>query len=629
MDNGCVVGVAGGSGGVGASVLVAALGVRAVTAGRTAVCVDGQRLGGGLDVTLGLEQERGLRWPDLAGVRGQVDGRELLRRLPAGDGLAVLSFDRSSDVTPTGEAVCAVLSALAAVVELVVVDLPRPDEPLFEPCTGAVDAVVLLGGSGVRQLAALSAVAPQVGRRCDEVWLALRGAGRDRQLADVTAGALDLPLVALVPDDPALEAHLLHGTPPGSSARSVVAGAADAILLQLLVAHRVGLVTATGPVWDQIRQGHPPSAGRLGEVLSEDAVRLGDEGLAAARAQLAAQVLGAGPLEPYLADPCVTDVLVNGADRRLGRPGVGPGAGAVRGGGRRRRAPARACGWRAARGRRLDDASPYVDGLAARAASGCTRCCRRWPPTAPAHQPARAAPRRAVTLDELLAARAPSTPAASRCCAPLVAPAGRLRRQRRHRQRQDHAAGRPARRWCHPDERLVVVEDVRRARGSTTRTSCGCRRGRPTSRARARSACADLVRQSLRMRPDRLVVGEVRGAEVRELLTALNTGHEGGCGTLHANTSADAVARFEALGALAGLGPAAVHAQLLSAVRVVVHVRRSAHRRYVDTVGLLARDDRGAPTVVPALSAATGGMRRDRAWTALAALLQVDDGALR
>ena len=90
------------------------------------------------------------------------------------------------------------------------------------------------------------------------------------------------------------------------------------------------------------------------------------------------------------------------------------------------------------------------------------------------------------------------------------------------------------------------------------------------------------------------------------------------------------MARFEALGALADLGPAAVHAQLLSAVRVVVHVRRSAHRRYVDTVGLLARDARGAPEVVPALSAATGGgMRRDRAWPALAALLQLDDGALR
>ena len=118
-----------------------------------------------------------------------------------------------------------------------------------------------------------------------------------------------------------------------------------------------------------------------------------------------------------------------------------------------------------------------------------------------------------------------------------------------------------------------------------------------------------LVRQSLRMRPDRLVVGEVRGAEVRELLTALNTGHEGGCGTLHANTSADAVARFEALGALAGLGPAAVHAQLVSAVRVVLHVRRSAGGRFVDTVGILARDERGVLGVVPALRACAAGGR--------------------
>ena len=68
----------------------------------------------------------------------------------------------------------------------------------------------------------------------------------------------------------------------------------------------------------------------------------------------------------------------------------------------------------------------------------------------------------------------------------------------------------------------------------------------------------DLVRQALRMRPDRLVVGEVRGAEVRELLAALNTGHEGGCGTMHANAAADVPARLEALGALAGLDRPAV-----------------------------------------------------------------------
>ena len=222
----------------GASVLAAALGVRAVAAGRTAVCVDGDRLGGGLDVTLGLEQEHGLRWPDLAGVRGRVDGDDLLRRLPTVDGLAVLSFDRSSDVAPAEEAVREVLAALVTVVELVVVDLPRPDEPLFGVCVGAVDGVVLLGGSGVRQLAALSAVAPRLGSRCDEVWLALRSVGRDDQLADVTAGALDLPLVALVPHDPTLEADLLHGTPPGSAARTAVAAAADTILAQLLAATR-------------------------------------------------------------------------------------------------------------------------------------------------------------------------------------------------------------------------------------------------------------------------------------------------------------------------------------------------------------------------------------------------------
>jgi hypothetical protein len=119
-----------------------------------------------------------------------------------------------------------------------VVDLPRPDEPLFAGCVGAVDGVVLLGGSGVRQLAALSAVAPRLGSRCDEVWLALRSAGRDDQLADVTAGALDLPLVALVPYDPTLEADLLHGIAPGSAARTAVAVAADTVLAQLLVATR-------------------------------------------------------------------------------------------------------------------------------------------------------------------------------------------------------------------------------------------------------------------------------------------------------------------------------------------------------------------------------------------------------
>ena len=102
------------------------------------------------------------------------------------------------------------------------------------------------------------------------------------------------------------------------------------------------------------------------------------------------------------------------------------------------------------------------------------------------------------------------------------------------------------------------------------------------------------------------MLGEARGAEVRELLAALNTGHEGGCGTVHANSAADVLTRFEALGALAGMSPAAVHAQLVSAVAVVVHLARSSvdgeTRRRVETVGVLVRDPAGRPSVVAALS---------------------------
>ena len=111
-----------------------------------------------------------------------------------------------------------------------------------------------------------------------------------------------------------------------------------------------------------------------------------------------------------------------------------------------------------------------------------------------------------------------------------------------------------------------------------------------------------------------------------DLLAALNTGHEGGCGTVHANAAADVPARLEALGAWPAWSAALRMRSCSAGVQAVVHhVRRSGSRRYVDTVALLARDDRGAPAVVPASSASTDGMRRDRAWPALAALLQVED----
>ncbi|MBA2716384.1 MAG: Flp pilus assembly complex ATPase component TadA, partial [Propionibacteriales bacterium] len=108
-------------------------------------------------------------------------------------------------------------------------------------------------------------------------------------------------------------------------------------------------------------------------------------------------------------------------------------------------------------------------------------------------------------------------------------------------------------------------------------------------------------------------VGEVRGAEVVDLLAALNTGHEGGCGTVHANAAADVPARFEALPGAVGLSREAVHAQLSAALQAIVHLRRERDgSRRVAEIAVLERRPDGlvlAQTAVsfsPDLSATTG-----------------------
>jgi pilus assembly protein CpaF len=107
-----------------------------------------------------------------------------------------------------------------------------------------------------------------------------------------------------------------------------------------------------------------------------------------------------------------------------------------------------------------------------------------------------------------------------------------------------------------------------------------------------------LVRQALRMRPDRIVVGEVRGAEVVDLLAALNTGHDGGAGTVHANSPGEVPARLEALAALGGLDRAALHSQLAAAVQVLLHVSRGGDgRRRLSEIALLDRDEAGRVSV--------------------------------
>jgi pilus assembly protein CpaF len=114
------------------------------------------------------------------------------------------------------------------------------------------------------------------------------------------------------------------------------------------------------------------------------------------------------------------------------------------------------------------------------------------------------------------------------------------------------------------------------------------------------------------MRPDRIVVGEVRGAEVCDLLAALNTGHDGGAGTVHANSPAELPARMEALAALGGLGRDALHSQLAAAFHVVLHLRRHPDgTRRLEEIGLLERV-RGDVRVVPASQDALGDLLEAR-----------------
>ena len=128
----------------------------------------------------------------------------------------------------------------------------------------------------------------------------------------------------------------------------------------------------------------------------------------------------------------------------------------------------------------------------------------------------------------------------------------------------------------------------------------------------------NLLRQALRMRPDRIIVGEIRGAEVVDLLAALNTGHSGGGGTIHANSVHDVLARFEAVGLIGGLDRAALHAQLSAAVQVVLLVRRAHHRRVLSEIGLILGNP---PTVQQAWSADDGC---GPAWEQLLSLCGLD-----
>lgn len=332
-----------------------------------------------------------------------------------------------------------------------------------------------------------------------------------------------------------------------------------------------------------LQPGVPSQAGVAALVREEAGGLLGDDDVLLAVRDAVDELAGAGPLEPLLRSPDVTDVLVNGPEQVWIDRGSGlerctvrfPDDDAVR------RLAVRLA---AAAGRRLDDAAPWVDvGL-----PDGTRLHAVLPPVSGSGTclSLRVLRRRSLELEALSAAGA--LPGVS---------AQLLRAVVQHRVAFLVTGGTGSGKTTllsallgsvDPAERIVTCEDAPELTPHHPHVVRLVTRP-PNVEGIGAVTLRDLVRQALRMRPDRLVVGEVRGAEVADLLAALNTGHDGGCGTLHANRPAEVPARLEALGVAAGLDRQAVHSQAAAALAVVVHLRRTPAGRRVEEVGVLRR----------------------------------------
>ncbi|SDS52874.1 TadA family conjugal transfer-associated ATPase [Microlunatus soli] len=295
--------------------------------------------------------------------------------------------------------------------------------------------------------------------------------------------------------------------------------------------------------------------------------------------------VGAGPLDPLLRIDGVTDVLVNGPDQVFIDRGTGLEPSGVRFGSEsevRRLAQRLAAG----AGRRLDDAAPYVDtrlsdGTRVHAILGTLAdpgtCISLRVPA-----------RRSFSLQDMVDSGSMSAVGAELLTAMINARVGFLISGGTGSGKTTLLAAMLAR--VPPTERMVIVEDSRElAPDHQHLIRLEARPG--NAELIGAVTLTDLVRQALRMRPDRLIVGEVRGPELCDLLSAMNTGHEGGCGTVHANSAADVPARLEALAALGGMARDALHAQVASALDVLVHITRSATgQRRIAEIDVVDRD---------------------------------------
>lgn len=328
-----------------------------------------------------------------------------------------------------------------------------------------------------------------------------------------------------------------------------------------------------------------PTVADVARALLGEGVVLGDDAVRALAASLHDELAGTGPLAPLLALPDVTDVLVNGDEATW----IDRGHGLERvdhpfsDDDEVRRLAQRLA---ASAGRRLDDAHPCVD---ARLPDG-TRLHAVLAPVStdgtllslrvPSRQP--------LTLDDLIRLGTVREGLAPHLAALIADRSAFLVTGGTGSGKTTVLASLLA--LVPASERIVVVEDS--AELAPQHPHCVRLQSRlPNIEGTGAVTMRDLVRQALRMRPDRLVVGEVRGAEVVDLLAALNTGHEGGCGTVHANSAADVPARLEALGLGAGVDRDALHALAAAGLQAIVHLERDARgQRVVEGIHAIERD---------------------------------------
>ncbi len=314
----------------------------------------------------------------------------------------------------------------------------------------------------------------------------------------------------------------------------------------------------------------PALGDEIGDLVAEEAALLGARDREAVEARVVRDTVGLGPLEDLLADPAVEEVMVNGPDsvyvERNGR--IQPTDVSFTDEEELRNTIERIL---APLGRRVDELSPMVD---ARLADG-SRVNVVIPPLAidgPALSIRRFGARRLgpgelVELGTL-------TPSQRGRLASAVAERRSVLISGGTGSGKTTLLGALSS-FIAAEERVVTIEDAAELR--LQRPHVVRLESRPASvEGRGEFTVRDLLRNALRMRPDRILIGEVRGAEALDLLTALNTGHAGALSTVHANSPADALSRLETLVLMAGVGlpHEAIAAQVRSGIDLVVQLER-------------------------------------------------------